>query len=101
MKFPNWFKVTWWLILILVSGYILCHRINEIINGNSNQTDTVIFLIFIALMLVPIFPEVDLLGIKLKQNTGNFSDLPAFAHYLEKDMAERSVYNLSYKIEFL
>lgn len=74
MKFPNWFKVTWWLILILVSGYILCHRINEIINGNSNQTDTVIFLIFIALMLVPIFPEVDLLGIKLKQSLDDLKE---------------------------
>lgn len=47
------------------------------------------------------FVRIMQIGIKLKQNTGNFSDLPAFAHYLEKDMAERSVYNLSYKIEFL
>ena len=39
--------------------------------------------------------------IKLKQNIGDFLDLSVFAHFLEKDMTEKSVCNSSYKIVFL
>lgn len=39
--------------------------------------------------------------IKLKQNIRDFLDLSVFAHFLEKDMTEKSVCNSSYKIVFL
>ena len=39
--------------------------------------------------------------IKLKQNIGDFLDLSVFAHFLEKDMTEKSVCNSSYKIVFV
>ncbi len=47
------------------------------------------------------FIRIMKIEIKLKQNVRDFADLSAYAHYLEKDMAERSVYNSTYKIVFL
>lgn len=39
--------------------------------------------------------------IRLKQDIENLPDLSVLGHFLEKDMAERSVCNSSYKIVFL
>lgn len=47
------------------------------------------------------FVRIMQIEIKLKQNIVNFTDLSAFAHFLEKDMTEKSVYNMPYKIIFL
>jgi hypothetical protein len=68
MKLPNWFKIIWWIILLSLSGLILFKRYNAIIEGNSVPIDIFIFLVFTALMLVPIFSEINFFGIKLKQS---------------------------------
>lgn len=47
------------------------------------------------------FIRVMQIEIRLKQNTRQLPDLSVLAHFLEKDMAERSVCNSSYKIVFL
>lgn len=67
MKLPNWFKIAWWIILLLLTGFILYKRYEAITTGQSVIADVFIFLIFVALMLVPIFKEVDFFGIKLKK----------------------------------
>ncbi|TGN18853.1 hypothetical protein [Leptospira idonii] len=67
MKFSNWFKIIWWVILLIILALILSTRINSIINGSSVPADILIFLIFIALMLVPIYSEIEFFGIKFKQ----------------------------------
>lgn len=67
MKFSNWFKIGWWILIILISGFILYKRIDAIFKGNAISIDIIIFIVFIALMLVPVFSEIDLFGIKLKQ----------------------------------
>ena len=67
MKLPNWFKITWWIILLLLTGIILLKRYEAITNGQSVMADIFVFLIFVALMLVPIFSEVEFFGIKLKK----------------------------------
>ena len=67
MKLPNWFKIAWWIILLLLTGTILFNRYEDITNGKSVLADIFIFLIFVALMLVPIFSEIDFFGLKLKK----------------------------------
>lgn len=47
------------------------------------------------------FIRIVQIEIKLKQNIGDFINLSAFAHYLEEDLAEKSVCNSSYTIVFL
>jgi hypothetical protein len=67
MKLPNWFKIVWWIILLLLTGTILFNRYEAIIAGKSELADVFIFLIFVALMLVPIFSEIEFFGLKLKK----------------------------------
>jgi hypothetical protein len=67
MKLPNWFKITWWVIILLMTGIILSLRVPAILSGQSVPADIFVFFIFVALMLVPIFSEIELFGIKLKK----------------------------------
>lgn len=71
MKLPNWIKITLWLLLIAFFSWLLSQRYNSIINGTSNTTDIIIFLIWIALIAAFIFQEVDFFGVKLKRETDN------------------------------
>lgn len=67
MKLPNWFKISWWIILLLLTGIILFKRYEAITTGKSVPADVFVFLIFVALMLVPIFSEIEFFGLKLKR----------------------------------
>jgi hypothetical protein len=68
MKTPNWFKIIWWIVLLGITTLTLILRYKDITNGNSVPFDVVVFLIWVAIMLAPIFQEVSILGIKLKQS---------------------------------
>lgn len=67
MKLPNWFKIIWWIGLLGLTGTILCKRFDAITSGQSVPADVFVFLIFVALTLVPIFSEIEFFGIKLKK----------------------------------
>lgn len=67
MKFSNTFKIIWWIILILIIGILFYWRLEDIKNGESTPIDILILLILISLLLVPIFAEINIFGIKLKQ----------------------------------
>jgi hypothetical protein len=67
MKFPNWFKIIWWIGLLGLTGIILYKRFDAITSGQSVSADVFVFLIFVALTLVPIFSEIEFFGIKLKK----------------------------------
>ncbi len=67
MKLPNWFKVAWWLFLFgAVSGFLL-QRYPALTSGTGNVVDALTVLVWFALALVPIFHEIDIFGVKLKQ----------------------------------
>ncbi|MBD3338452.1 MAG: hypothetical protein GF353_05055 [Candidatus Lokiarchaeota archaeon] len=67
MKLANWFKILWWIFILVLCGILLGFRVDEIVDGQSVPADVFIFLIFVALMLVPIFSEISFFGIKLKK----------------------------------
>lgn len=67
MKLPNWFKILWWVLLLILTGAILYTRLEAITSGLSVPADVFIFLIFVALMLVPIFSEIEFFGMKFKR----------------------------------
>ena len=50
-----------------MTGTILYKRFDAITSGQSVPADVFVFLIFVALTLVPIFSEVEVFGIKLKK----------------------------------
>lgn len=67
MKLPNYFKIIWWVLLLGIVTYFLSQRYNSFINGSATSMDIFIFLIWISLLLVPLFQEVSFFGIKLKK----------------------------------
>jgi hypothetical protein len=67
MKLPNWFKILWWIILLLITSFVVCLRFNAIKNGSAVPFDVSLFIIWVALMVVPIFSEIELFGLKLKR----------------------------------
>jgi len=67
MKLPNWLKIIWWLLLVGVFTYLIYQRYDFIMSGATTTTDIVIFLILTALLVVPLFQEVSIFGVSLKQ----------------------------------
>jgi hypothetical protein len=68
MQFSNKFKIIWWIAILILVGIILYNRIEAIFSGNYIPGDVFLLLLFIALLLVPIFTEIDFFGVvKLKK----------------------------------
>ncbi len=66
MKLPNSFKILWWIILVIGVGYLCSKRFGAISVGAESPEDAFLFLIWIALLLLPLFNEFEFFGIKLK-----------------------------------
>lgn len=74
MKFPNWFRIVWWLLLILILAILLFYRRTAFVVGDTNSTDIFLLGIFAAIMLVPVFSEMEILGVKLKQEIAELKE---------------------------
>jgi hypothetical protein len=67
MKLPNSFKVVWWFAVTgAVTAYLFVRYV-DLSAGRAVPADIVAFLVWIALLLAPIFQEVEFLGFKFKQ----------------------------------
>src|ERR1700757_799157 len=67
MRLPNWFKVVWWALLIALLTFFLLQRYPELVEGRAAPSDVFVFSVWAALVLVPLFQELNLFGIELKQ----------------------------------
>ena len=67
MKNSEIFKIVWWGILVILVGYYLFGRYPSLIEGNPSYFDVVVFLVWVGVCLAPIFQEMDIFGVKLKQ----------------------------------
>jgi hypothetical protein len=67
MKNTENFKTVWWGILVLVIGFYLFGRYDQLIAGKPSYFDVVVFLVWISVCLAPIFQEMNILGFKFKQ----------------------------------
>lgn len=67
MEFSKTFKTIWWVILVISIGLYLYQRFDQLVIGKSVTADIVVFLVWVALCLGPLFKEIELPGIKLKQ----------------------------------
>ncbi len=68
MHLPNWFKVVWWVVLSGVVTAYLTARCPELLAGRATPADIIVFLVWVALLVVPIFQEVELFGLWFKQD---------------------------------
>jgi hypothetical protein len=66
MNTPNWFKIVWWILLLIISSILIAYRLNDLISGTTNTVDTILLAVFIVLVLLPLFQEFDIFGVKLK-----------------------------------
>lgn len=67
MKFPNWLRILWWLLITSLLSAFLVARLPDFLIGKNSAGDVLALAIWTALMLAPLFSEVSLLGITLKQ----------------------------------
>ena len=67
MKLPNWFRISWWALLTAASGVVLYERYSELFSTRVTTIDVLLFVFWIGLVLAPLFQEISLPGIKLKQ----------------------------------
>lgn len=67
MRLPNWFKITWWLLLSGTVTTYLFARYPELAVGRAVPADVIVFLVWIALLLTPIFHEFEFFGMKFRQ----------------------------------
>lgn len=74
MKFPNWFKVVWWLILLILSTTFLIFRIDDLLGAKVSILDFIVFVFWSFLTLFPIISEINIFGVKLKKELENFKD---------------------------
>lgn len=67
MKLPNWFRVLWWSLLLASVTVFLAWRRTELISGKAMPADIIIFLVWIALWLLPVVSEMNIFGIQIKK----------------------------------
>lgn len=68
MQFSNKFKVTWWIILILIGSLLLYLQWHDFARNHPTTFDTVLLGIVAALLLIPLFSEISFLGVSVKQS---------------------------------
>jgi hypothetical protein len=66
-KLPNWAKWIWWLFLVGIITAFLFSRYPSLVTGDASTVNVIAFLVWIALLLAPLFSEVSVLGISVKQ----------------------------------
>ncbi|HTD17273.1 MAG TPA: hypothetical protein VK673_18960 [Chthoniobacterales bacterium] len=67
MRLPNWFKIVWWALLIALLTFFLLQRYPDLVEGRATPSDVFVFSVWAALVLVPLFQELNLFGIEVKQ----------------------------------
>jgi glucan phosphoethanolaminetransferase (alkaline phosphatase superfamily) len=68
MKIDSKFRIACLIVLFLALSWLLVLRYPAIASGTSSTSDIVILLLWIALMLAPIFQEVNLFGLQLRRS---------------------------------
>jgi len=67
VKLPLWAKWIWWLGLVGITSFVLWKRLELTASGGSTAFDCVVFVVWVALLLAPIFSEVKIWGVELTQ----------------------------------
>jgi len=87
MKLPNWFKILWWIALLFIVTVFLYNRYPVLIKGDATTADIFIFLIWVALCLLPLFEELSFFGITFKKEVEKLkSDITAQFDTLKADI---------------
>jgi hypothetical protein len=67
MEWSKGFKLVWWLLLISGLTYVLSTRFSAFATGTPNAVDAILLVVWLCLLIAPLFHEVSLFGLTLKQ----------------------------------
>ncbi|KIQ25547.1 hypothetical protein [Xanthomonas campestris] len=67
MWFTKNFRSIWWLILVICLSYVIGQRLTTIESGDARPIDFLLIVIWLGVCLGPLFAEIHLPWIKLKQ----------------------------------
>lgn len=67
MRLPNWSKIVWWGLVTSSTTGFLYQRYSDLVAGRAAPADVIVFLVWLALVLAPIFDEITIPGLKFKQ----------------------------------
>lgn len=59
-------KNLYWFIIVVFLTYLIIRRLPSFLDGNPTNMDIIIFIIWFALLIAPLFPEVNIFGVGLK-----------------------------------
>lgn len=74
MEFTKNFKAAWWFILVLILSYYLYGRLDQLQSGSPSWFDALAFLVWVALGIGPFYAEIELPGLKLKQEVSKLKE---------------------------
>lgn len=85
-------KVAWciWGVLVVGLGAIAFGRLESLLSGQATTFDLIVILLLIALLLTPMFPHVELFGLKFLQEISK-----------EFDEVKTQINNVSTKVQSL
>lgn len=67
MNWSNWERSLWWFLLVLLFTTFVIWRLPVYLGGGKSTTvDAIVLVVYIALLLAPLFQEVSLFGVSLK-----------------------------------
>jgi len=66
MNVPKWFKILWWGLLLLGFSLLVCSRLVDIGAGRATAVDGLLLVLWLGLLLAPLYNEVNVFGFKLK-----------------------------------
>jgi hypothetical protein len=67
MKLPNWFKILWWVLLLIGLGGCLAMRYSDLISGKPIASQMLVLVVWLALILLPLFQEISPFGLTFKR----------------------------------
>jgi hypothetical protein len=73
MKLPNWFKIVWWALLLVLTSLFLVLRYQNLRHGHVTPVDIGLFAAWTIFALVPILGGARFLGTELKQEIQELS----------------------------
>ncbi|MFZ0857787.1 MAG: hypothetical protein WAN10_13135, partial [Candidatus Acidiferrales bacterium] len=66
MKFPNWFVVAWWVLLLILASTYVGFRHRALLGGQVTAVDTLVLAVALALLVFPLFKEMSIFGVSFK-----------------------------------
>lgn len=71
MNWPAWLRNTYWGLLTLTVGVLLFYFPSVIKIGEGSTTQIITFVLFLALVLAPLFQQISLFGLRLSKKIDN------------------------------